>query len=242
MRLGPSGQAELARRGFTLVELLVVIGIIAVLISILLPALSRARRAASDVACQSQLRQLATAGLQYANDWSQVVPRPRYTYSESGVTLIWDWTVQLQRYLGRPQPTSASPQQEARRAPMLRCPRPESLAEYNCYGMNARLDLYKWPVNPPSNVRLLRISRPTEIIFFADKPLVNASGALEYNTFVDWTVSSGMVPARRHGSGIRANDGKANAAFVDGHVETLTYSQCTDRGRYDYSYSHLTVP
>src|SRR5688500_4065280 len=76
------------RRGFTLVELLVVIGIIAVLISILLPALSRARESAYTTQCLSNLRQVGLYLNLYANEHKGFLPPqvPSYIRGMPAVT------------------------------------------------------------------------------------------------------------------------------------------------------------
>lgn len=71
--------------GFTLVELLVVIGIIAVLISILLPSLSRARAQANSTRCMSNLRQIAIYEQMYINDFHG------YVLPGNMGSVSWEW-------------------------------------------------------------------------------------------------------------------------------------------------------
>ncbi|MEA2733760.1 MAG: hypothetical protein QOE14_211 [Humisphaera sp.] len=69
-----SGRSGFSKRGFTIVELLTVVGMIAILIALLIPALSSARRAAQATQCASNLRQLTIAMINYSVEFDGYFP------------------------------------------------------------------------------------------------------------------------------------------------------------------------
>lgn len=81
-------------KGFTLIELLVVIAVIALLMSILMPALSRAREGARRTACGSQLRQHALALLMYADENRYRLPEPTHPGN-----WLWDLDIQVVNFM-----------------------------------------------------------------------------------------------------------------------------------------------
>ena len=234
--------------GFTLIELMVVIAIIAILAAILFPVLARARAKAAQTSCLSNVRQISLAMLMYANDYDNRFPLVRG--SASGPIFLSSWIDTIQPYTNNLQificPHSSGTSVDWRTnndllknygyppasgafvrgtPPVHRLISFNGVARYDGLGGygGGPMGMYQWPW--PSK-RITELERPAELVMVSD------------HVFYDWGLTWGKFyyPAIRHSvsgdvGGIEM--GQVDCAFADGHAKPLQHQQYWEIRRID---------
>ena len=210
------------KRFFTLIELLIVIAIIAILASMLLPALNQARERAHKISCVNQQKQVMTGLLQYSTDSQDAIP----------FTLGWgrsyeNWVTILTHCASNSGEMDISTAGFLPRKVLI-CPtdknaNPKTTSGFDhTYGMfrvNAsgryHNNLDYWgncflAVSPDIKIlKLNALKRPTEFILIADTHRKDRNGGT-WQFIPDGELDTGRISLR--------HSGQSNIAFPDGHV------------------------
>ena len=215
-----------SKHAFTLVELLVVIGIIALLIGILLPSLSVARESAKCVACLSNLRQLATAATLYTNNNHGSYP-PAY-WLESKPPLVisyaWDFTSIRDTSTSTTRIEPGLLWQGATTLQIQQCPsfegRSNSLADtYTGYNYNTSFIGHGQGESIPAPIRASQVRSASTCALFGDGQY--ASGADKFMRAPFPNPGDASFTNRAAGTQGYRHRKRTNVAFVDGHAESL---------------------
>jgi len=207
---------------FTLIELLVVIAVIGLIVSLLLPAFSRAKASAQRTQCVSQLRQLGFATQMFADDHEGQTFRYSFGSTNGGKLYWFGWiqdgpeeTREVDLTQGVLWPYLESTGVEV--CPSLRYwdARFKHKAKGTAYGYGYNLHLAGSPTTSP--IQLSRIGRPSDIVLFADAAQVNTfqAPASPSNPLLEEFYYVNAMEATAHFRHHRS----ANAVFCDGHVD-----------------------
>jgi prepilin-type N-terminal cleavage/methylation domain-containing protein/prepilin-type processing-associated H-X9-DG protein len=203
---------------FTLIELLVVIAIIAILASMLLPALSQAKERAKAMACNNNLRQLILATVVY-NDEQNALPLGYPPAVNSTLPYSTIWYMALEPYLGRKFSTIEQTNQ------VFLCPS----APHGGYGGDLTYAQNGYINADPTIMSMKDIPHPVWTVMFGETDGYDAclyadtdpyggnvcyrhAGGNEHSVYSSNPVEGGVA-------GQKPKIGRANLVFLDSHVE-----------------------
>lgn len=203
----------LRRRGFTLVEILVAIGCIAILASLLFGVTTRTRETAKSVKCSSNLRQIGVAAMAWSadNDGKIVAVYDGFENQKTWAYLVAPYLdANLPDYNGDTFNLASS--QLILNLPVFRCPNQKKEILWPGYGYNSdNLSIYRAAGNPRRWVRSAQVQHPSRTAMITDQTQLNVNRWVPFVRPPGSQYVDAVVDFRHAGK-------TANVLWVDGHV------------------------